>query len=158
MQGPDYLRIGDAERDKMTESLHEHFAQGRLTAEELDERLAATLTARTVGDLKAVDRDLPGQQPAIPQTPPPYRGRGFRPPFLLKFAFLALIITAIAGGGHDHGPPAVFHVIFIVALLAFIFRAVRFRRHVRRYGPPPWARGRADWQAHWDGRPNWHGR
>jgi hypothetical protein len=54
------LRIGDAERDEVTSALHEHFAQGRLTREELDERLTATLSARTVGDLRAVTRDLPG--------------------------------------------------------------------------------------------------
>lgn len=54
------LRVGDAERDEVTEALHEHFAQGRLTRDELDERLTATLSARTVGDLRKVTRDLPG--------------------------------------------------------------------------------------------------
>jgi hypothetical protein len=41
------LRVGDAERDEVTTALHEHFAQGRLTRDELDERLTATLSART---------------------------------------------------------------------------------------------------------------
>jgi Domain of unknown function (DUF1707) len=57
------LRVGDAERDEVTAALHEHFAQGRLTRDELDERLTATLSAKTVGDLRAVTRDLPGASP-----------------------------------------------------------------------------------------------
>jgi hypothetical protein len=54
------LRVGDAERDEVTAALHEHFVQGRLTRDELDERLTATLSAKTVGDLRKVTRDLPG--------------------------------------------------------------------------------------------------
>jgi hypothetical protein len=65
------LRIGDAERDEVTSALHEHFAQGRLTRDELDERLTATLSAKTVGDLREVTRDLPG-----PLAVPPPEGRG----------------------------------------------------------------------------------
>ena len=66
------LRVGDAERDEVTTALHEHFAQGRLTREELDERLAATLSARTVGDLRAVTRDLPGPAPSRPPAEHPF--------------------------------------------------------------------------------------
>src|SRR5690348_6779563 len=53
------LRIGDAERDAVAAALHEHYAQGRLDREELDERLSAALSAKTVGDLRQVTRDLP---------------------------------------------------------------------------------------------------
>jgi Domain of unknown function (DUF1707) len=56
---PDHLRVGDAERDEVAVSLHDHFAQGRLTREELDERLEAALGAKTAGDLREVTRDLP---------------------------------------------------------------------------------------------------
>ncbi|WP_242454033.1 DUF1707 SHOCT-like domain-containing protein [Bailinhaonella thermotolerans] len=59
-EAADRLRIGDAERDRTTEALHEHFAAGRLTREELDERLDAALNAKTAGDLRAVTADLPG--------------------------------------------------------------------------------------------------
>jgi hypothetical protein len=58
------LRVGDAERDEVTTALHEHFAQGRLTRDELDDRLTTTLSAKTVGDLRAVTRDLPGPAPS----------------------------------------------------------------------------------------------
>ncbi|MBP2707077.1 DUF1707 domain-containing protein [Microbispora sp. RL4-1S] len=60
MPSPDDLRIGDRERDEVTALLHEAFAQGRLTREELDERLEAALSARTAGELRRVTADLPG--------------------------------------------------------------------------------------------------
>ncbi|MGI5272966.1 DUF1707 domain-containing protein [Nonomuraea sp. CA-218870] len=62
----DDLRIGDAEREQTMAALREHFAQGRLTHEELDERLDQALAARTVRDLTRVTADLPGHGPAGP--------------------------------------------------------------------------------------------
>jgi hypothetical protein len=58
------LRIGDAEREQTMAVLREHFAQGRLTHEELDERLDQTLASKTARDLAKVTADLPGPQPA----------------------------------------------------------------------------------------------
>jgi DNA-binding transcriptional ArsR family regulator len=54
-----HLRAGDADRDATAAALGEHFAQGRLTLDELRTRLEATLTALTHGDLSEVSRDLP---------------------------------------------------------------------------------------------------
>jgi hypothetical protein len=67
MSGPDQMRIGDAERDALTAALHEHFAQGRLDRDELDERLGAALAAKTVGDLRPILHDLPHlpEQPGV---------------------------------------------------------------------------------------------
>ncbi|MGN9782895.1 DUF1707 domain-containing protein [Nonomuraea sp. ZG12] len=56
------LRIGDAEREQTMAALREHFAAGRLTHEELDERLDQSLAARTARDLAQVTADLPGSQ------------------------------------------------------------------------------------------------
>jgi DNA-binding transcriptional ArsR family regulator len=53
------LRVGDADRDAAAAALGEHFAQGRLTLDELDARLDATLTATTHGELSHAARDLP---------------------------------------------------------------------------------------------------
>jgi hypothetical protein len=72
------LRIGDAERDETTAALREHFAQGRLTREELDERLDLALTARTAGELARVATDLPAPPGRAP-GPRPRRTRGPRP-------------------------------------------------------------------------------
>ncbi|XVQ08842.1 DUF1707 SHOCT-like domain-containing protein [Spirillospora sp. CA-255316] len=71
----DEMRIGDAERDAVTTALHDHFAAGRLDREELDERLTATLAAKTQGDLKPIVRDLPGAN----GLPEPSRARGHHP-------------------------------------------------------------------------------
>ena len=54
-----YVRVGDADRDAAAAALSEHFAQGRLTLDELDARLDATLTATTHGELSQAARDLP---------------------------------------------------------------------------------------------------
>ncbi|WP_185949361.1 DUF1707 domain-containing protein [Microbispora sp. KK1-11] len=62
------LRIGDRERDEVTRLLHDAFAQGRITREELDERLDATLSARTAEDLRRVTADLPGAWPGDART------------------------------------------------------------------------------------------
>jgi hypothetical protein len=66
----DRFRVSDADRDRATALLRDHFAAGRLTAGELDERLAATLDAKTVGDLRRVLADLPGTAPAAQQASP----------------------------------------------------------------------------------------
>ena len=57
---PHALRIGDAERDAAAADLGEHYAAGRLTLEELNERLDAAFSARTFGQLARIMADLPG--------------------------------------------------------------------------------------------------
>jgi hypothetical protein len=54
------LRVGDAERDAALAALGEHFAVGRLTRDEYDERAEAVWTARTRADLAVLFTDLPG--------------------------------------------------------------------------------------------------
>src|SRR5262249_59791123 len=50
----DRIRISDADRERVVARLREHFAQGRLSSDELDERISAALTAKTVGDLRPI--------------------------------------------------------------------------------------------------------
>jgi len=69
----DRLRIGDSERDAVAVALHDHFAAGRLTREELDERLEAVLAAKTRADLAAVVHDLP-EPNGLPDPPAPHPG------------------------------------------------------------------------------------
>jgi hypothetical protein len=66
----DRFRVSDADRDRVTASLRDHFAAGRLTAEELDGRLAAALSAQTFGDLRWVLAGLPQTAPAEQQASP----------------------------------------------------------------------------------------
>jgi Domain of unknown function (DUF1707) len=53
------LRIGDAEREATAAELREHFAHGRLTLEEFNQRLDAVFAAKTQADLTRITRDLP---------------------------------------------------------------------------------------------------
>ena len=66
--GPD-LRIGDADREAAAASLREHYAQGRLTLEEFNQRLDAVFAATTQGQLNQITRDLPHSR--VPSAPLP---------------------------------------------------------------------------------------
>ena len=54
------LRVSHADRDQVAEALRIAAGDGRLTADELDERLERALTARTYADLTVLVADLPG--------------------------------------------------------------------------------------------------
>ena len=56
--------VSDADRERVTARLGDHYVEGRLTLEELDERVTATLNARTFGHLRRVMADLPESTPA----------------------------------------------------------------------------------------------
>jgi hypothetical protein len=56
---PGGLRASHEDRDRAVERLRIAAGDGRLTGEELDQRLERALTARTVGDLDGLTRDLP---------------------------------------------------------------------------------------------------
>ncbi len=53
------VRVGDADREATAAQLREHYADGRLTLDELNERLDQTFAAKTKADLNTVMRDLP---------------------------------------------------------------------------------------------------
>ncbi|TPQ18645.1 DUF1707 SHOCT-like domain-containing protein [Streptomyces sporangiiformans] len=53
------LRASHADRDRAVDVLRVAAGDGRLTAAELDERLEAALSARTVRELTALTADLP---------------------------------------------------------------------------------------------------
>jgi len=58
------LRIGDAEREAAVAALGEHYAAGRLSKDEFDERTAAALTAPTPSALAPLFLDLPAPHAA----------------------------------------------------------------------------------------------
>lgn len=75
------MRASDADRDRVTEALREHAAQGRITMDELHERIDATYAARTIGELQAITADLPEEDlyalpvPATRSHPPVFPGQ-----------------------------------------------------------------------------------
>ncbi|HEY7142983.1 MAG TPA: DUF1707 domain-containing protein [Streptosporangiaceae bacterium] len=68
------LRIGDSEREAAATRLREHYAQGRLSLEEFNQRLDAIFAARTERQLAQVSSDLP--HAAAPQPGPGRPGPG----------------------------------------------------------------------------------
>jgi hypothetical protein len=110
----DHLRIGDAEREQAAAALGEHYAQGRLTAEEHAERLDRVWAARTRAALHPVFRDLPvAPRPEVRR--PPYR-RGPFPRFLFPVLAILVVLSAIT-----HLPFA------LVGLLVVLFVVARRR-------------------------------
>jgi len=72
------VRVGDADRDAVTAQLREHYADGRLTLEELNERLDQAFAAKTKADLNTVMRDLP--QATRPAAGMPHGGTAWQGP------------------------------------------------------------------------------
>jgi hypothetical protein len=86
MPGDPRIRASDADRDRTASLLREHHAEGRLTAEEFDDRLDRALAAKTRGELDELLADLPGidlyRLPAAgirPAPPGAVRSRPRRP-------------------------------------------------------------------------------
>lgn len=65
------LRASHDDRDRVVELLRVSAGDGRLTAEELDERLELAMTARTYGELARLVADLPAQGSAVTPAPVP---------------------------------------------------------------------------------------
>ena len=71
--GPD-LRIGDADREAAATSLREHYAQGRLTLDEFNQRLDAVFAATTQSQLNQITRRSPARRPAARAAAGQHRG------------------------------------------------------------------------------------
>jgi hypothetical protein len=83
------LRASDADREAIAERLRRATGEGRLLAEELEERLGTALSARTYGELDALVADLPG-------VIEPRHGSSVRPWIGPAVALAILIPVALA--------------------------------------------------------------
>lgn len=70
------LRACDADREHAAEALRAAAGEGRITLEELDDRIQRAYAASTYADLEALTRDLPAQPAAAGARPPAVRGPG----------------------------------------------------------------------------------
>ena len=93
------LRVGDAERERVVAALRDHAAAGRLTVEELSERLDRAYAARTAADLSELQRDLPPTTGGAHAPPSTRRGSPQLAGFLLMTVLL-LAIWAATGAGY----------------------------------------------------------
>jgi hypothetical protein len=161
------MRVGDADRDATAAQLREHYADGRLTLDELNERLDQTFAGKTKADLNAVLRDLPHAVPAGPQAqawPGPMATRstwdysngngdqgqrqGSRRPFaafapVMSLVWLFVILGAVSLFGLGGGDKPLAIVLFIAALGLFR-RLLGFGRR-RGMGRPRGPRGPRRW-------------
>lgn len=67
------IRASDADRDRVAASLREHCALGRITMDELQDRLESVYASKTFGELQEVTADLPEEdlyQLPVPATQP----------------------------------------------------------------------------------------
>jgi len=86
------LRIGDAERDTTMAQLRDHFVAGRLTFDELTERLDLALGAKTQRQIDSVMADLPRlPKPAREGAAPPVHDQDAG-----RFLVFALLLFAMA--------------------------------------------------------------
>ena len=133
------LRIGDAERNATVQQLNEHYAAGRLTNMEHDERVDFAMGAKTQADLQVLLADLPpvagfGHEPAS------HRHWFFAGPLigtLIMIAVVGLVFTTVIA------VLKALPVIFLILLGLLIARRIRRRR---------WARGN---YGGWGGQHNW---
>ena len=167
------VRVGDADREAVAAQLREHFADGRLTLEELNERLDQTFAAKTKADLNTVMRDLP--QAARPTTGVPYggtawQGQAWKGPVatrpgpdygngwgngqrscgpgvfapLMGLVWLFVILGSLTlFGGFGEGGRPLAIVLFLAAL-ALVRRLIGMGRR-RGYPAPRGPRGRRRW-------------
>ncbi|MWA01851.1 DUF1707 domain-containing protein [Actinomadura sp. LD22] len=71
------MRAGDSDRDRVAQVLRDAAGEGRLTLEELDERLDAVYAAKTYAELEPLTRDLPAAVTSA--APAPHTGADWRP-------------------------------------------------------------------------------
>jgi len=138
--------MDDRIREQVTARLREHFAEGRLTSEELDDRITAALSAKTYGDVRRIMADLPEAAPVPPldRPEPPWAGRPgalvWRGPRVLPLMFVILIAALVIPGAGwvFFAFLKLMLVLWLAACLVGIFAAAGFRRHLRRQ----WQAGR----------------
>jgi DUF1707 SHOCT-like domain len=113
MNGYPGIRASDEDRSQTAAALGEHYAAGRLTLEEFQERLDKAYTAMTVAELDRLMADLPGtdlsriperRAPAPAQVPAAGSVLAWRAAwrFWLAISVVAFVIWLL--GGASGGP------------------------------------------------------
>ncbi len=158
MTSADAMRASDSDREKVVQALQEQVGEGRLTLAEFEQRSTdAYATAKTVGDLRALTKDLPVDPLAPPKPPlaswqqpwpmpitPPWAqqqdytnltNRRIGPPPMrrvhpLRIAVAALVMLLAVGAVAN----VAFHVLFpwpLLIILFFVFAGGGRRRRYR---------------------------
>jgi Flp pilus assembly protein TadB len=119
------LRIGDSEREAAISSLTSHFAEGRLTQVEHEERTELALNARTGRDLDVLFADLPRRGDETGATRRP--SRAFRFEWIAAPLFAAIFIGAVIFVILNLLP--IFALVVLAILASRLLFGIRYRRH-----------------------------
>jgi hypothetical protein len=130
------LRVSDEQRDRAAQEIREHFAAGRLTDEELSERVNAAYSARTERELQSLLADLPKlpASPAQQKAEMVQRRRDLQRRLLqqtgggLSLFVICTVIWASSGGHRGQFWPIWVLLVVVIPLL---------RNGWRLYGPAP---------------------
>ena len=89
------LRVSDADRERIAERLRLAAGEGRITADELEERLERAFGARTAGELEPLTADLPAPRARRARRP-------MRPDFgpYVGVSVMLIAIWALTGMGY----------------------------------------------------------
>jgi hypothetical protein len=138
-------RASDAERETAAERLRVAAGDGRLDPEELEERLESAYSARTVGELEGLTRDLPAARGEVVKRTPLMESHAFRGR-LASFITVNSICVAVwaASGAEGHFWPIWVILGTGIGLFATAVRRAlgvdEHRRRRRRRLPPSGAR------------------
>lgn len=132
------LRIGDREREAAVAALGEHYAAGRLTKDEYDERSERAWAGKTSSDLAPLFFDLPSLHGAPPSPPRNHSGarqqaprrrppRSGWPGWPMVPILVAVLVAAL-----------VFHVVPwpVLIVLGFLWVKGTFRHTGAGHRPP----------------------
>ncbi|WP_016696125.1 DUF1707 domain-containing protein [Rhodococcus rhodochrous] len=109
------IRIGTAEREEAVALLGEHFAAGRLSLAEFDERVALATQATVRGDLIPLFADLPSAPAAMASTGP----RDLAEQLLTLVPFILVALLVIVVFRHPIALLIAFGVLFVAGRRAY---------------------------------------
>jgi len=125
------LRVGDKERDGVSEILRQAHVEGRLDDDEFQERIERCLTAKSYADLDRLIADVPRQRTDTRASSQRWGSRPWPVPFV--FIPLALIAAVVIGG----------HVAWLAfpLIIFFVVRPLMWRAWGGGSTRGSWARG-----------------
>ena len=130
------LRASDADRDAVAERLRAAAVEGRLDADELEQRVHVALRARTYGQLQQLLDDLP-DAPRLWRGRPRLSGRPTTTAVVLAVRVLVFLVVATV----VIGLLVVAAAGWMLGIVVWFVMCGRHRHRHRGFAPPPRRRG-----------------
>ncbi|MEC3982606.1 DUF1707 SHOCT-like domain-containing protein [Amycolatopsis sp. H20-H5] len=122
---PRRLRAADADRERVASAVQAAGGEGRLTLEEVEDRLGAVYATKFTDELAELTSDLPRQRP--PREFAPLRHRAFRVHLVVAVALSVLLIVRWVASGVPFFWPAM-PMFWLAVSLGLHARVRGFRR------------------------------